>query len=189
MRRFISLLVLTAYVTAASAATTGRGGIFFGRKDLDDTDWGELDSQAAWGINLDVKDISWPVWATAAYISSRDEITVVTSLSPYATKDIEGKTSELQLGLKKDFVPVPRLRLSVATGPTYARASLDRSAAPFDRDSDSTVGVWAGAEAFLFIGVFVVGGSYQYSHAKVDLLGRSVDAGGKSLALSLGFGW
>lgn len=189
MKKWFLLLTIVTYATTASAATTGRGGVFFGTKSLDHGDWGDLDNQGMWGINLDVKDTSWPVWATAAYISSRDEDTIVTSVAPFATRSIEGKTSEIRVGVKKDFIPARRVLFSVAGGPASIRASLDRPVAPFDRDTDSSLGFWAGADVFVFLGFIVVGASYQYSKADVDLLGQSVDAGGKNLAFTLGFGW
>lgn len=172
----------------ASAETTGRGGLYFGKKSLS-SDWGSFDSQGAWGIDLDMKDTSWPVWVTAGYVSSSDSERVVTSNSPYTTKDAEGKTSEIHLGAKKDFFPIEKVRVSIAGGPAYIRASLDGSVSPFSSSTDSSVGVWAGADGFIFLGHLVLGVTYQYSHANVNLLGRSMDAGGKNLSFSIGFGW
>lgn len=189
MRHAFSFLVLLSFATVANAATTGRGGFFFGEKTLDKNDWGELDSQSAWGINLDVKDTAWPIWMTTGYISSRDEKTIITSLSPFATEELEGKTTEIHVGIKKDFSPIPIMRLSVGGGPAYMRASLDSSVAPFTSDSDSAAGIWAGADVVFFLRYIALGAGYQYSHANVDLFGRSVDAGGTNLSFSIGFGW
>lgn len=189
MRSLFCFLFLTSMVAAAGATTTGRGGLFFGTKSLDENDWGALDSQSAWGIQLDMKDTSWPVWITSGYISSRDKYSVITSLTPFASTDVEGKTSEYHLGVKKDFSPFPIMRLSLAGGPAYIRASLDNSAAPFTNDSDAAAGVWAGADVVFFLRYVALGVAYQYSRADVDLFGRSVDAGGTNLSFSVGFGW
>jgi hypothetical protein len=180
------MLVWTA---TASAATTGRGGLFFGSKSLDHGDWGELDSQSAFGVNLDVKDTAWPVWISAGYLSSREEETVITSASPLQTRDIEGKTAEYRLGVKKDFNPFKILRISGAGGPAYITASIDNAQAPFNRDSDGAVGYWLGAEAIFYLGFVSVGVGYNYSDADVKLLGSSVNAGGSNLAFAVGFGW
>lgn len=185
----IIFLLAAGSIAGASAETTGRGGLFFGQKSMDHGDWGDLDSHAAWGVNLDVKDKSWPVWITSAFISSHDEEKVVTSVSPFATTDIEAETTEVRLGIKKDFWPLQRVRLSLGAGPAYMRGQLQRSVAPYDKDSDSTVGGWAGADLIFNLNVIALGVSYQYSRGDVDLLGRSRNAGGSSLAFSLGFGW
>ena len=189
MRRVIFWLILLGWVTTASAATTGRGGIFFGQKTLDHADWGDLDAQSAWGIHLDVKDESWPVWATLGYFSSRDEETLITSVSPFSTAQIEGATTEIQVGLKKDFSPLQRVRLSLAGGPAHIRASLSNSVSPFNRDSDSALGYWAGAEAIFFLPYMSLGIAYKFSQADMQLLGRSVNAGGSNVSFSVGFGW
>lgn len=189
MRHLWFFLFLFFASSMVYAETTGRGGLFFGEKSLDSKDWGALDSQSAWGINLDVKDTSWPVWITTGYISSRDKITAITSLSPFATEEIEGKTSEIRIGVKKDFSPIPIMRLSVAGGPAYMRASLDNSVAPLANDTDSAVGGWFGADIIFFFHYIAVGAGYSYSHANVDLFDQSVDAGGKNLSFTFGFGW
>lgn len=188
MRLFLLSLVLIVFSGMASATTTGRGGLYFGKKALKHSDWGRLDSQAAWGIDLDVKDTSWPVWATVGYVSSRDEDTLIT-YAPFTTAEISGKTSEIQLGVKKDFFPIHKVRLSVAGGPAHIRASMDSSLPPHNSDSDSAVGFWLGADAFVFVGPLILGTSYKHSQATVDLFGNSVDAGGRNLAFSIGLGW
>jgi hypothetical protein len=189
MRRFYAFLILVSLSAGASAGTTGRGGVFFGSKSLNHSDWGSLDSQGAWGINLDVKGDTWPIWVTSGYIHSQDDQTIITSASPLATTEISGETTELRLGIKKDFAPINRVRFSVAGGPAYLRAKLDSGTAPFNSDDDSTVGAWAGADLVFNLQYVLLGVSYQYSHGNVDLFGSSIDAGGSNLAFMLGFGW
>jgi hypothetical protein len=189
MKKILGLLFLASMTTSLFADTTGRGGIFFGKKSLNHSDWGDLDSQPAWGINLDVKNTNWPVWMTAGYVSSRDEINVIASASPLSIINVEGKTSEIQLGAKKDFAPAPQVRLSLAAGPSFVHASLGSTTSPFRTESDSSVGFWTGAEAIFFLRYLTLGASYSFSQADVDLFGRSVDAGGQNLAFTVGFGW
>jgi hypothetical protein len=173
----------------AQAATTGRGGLYFGTKSLNNSDWGPLDSQAAWGVNLDVKDEAWPVWIAAGYMTSRDRETLITSLSPYVSTEIEGKTTEVRLGLKKDFLPLSRVLLSLSGGPAYMSGELESSVAPFNSDADSTVGAWAGADIIFNLRFVSLGVSYLYSSGTIKLFGNSVEVGGSNLAFSIGFGW
>jgi hypothetical protein len=126
---------------------------------------------------------------TAGYVSSRDEINVIASASPLSIINVEGKTSEIQLGAKKDFAPAPQVRLSLAAGPSFVHASLGSTTSPFRTESDSSVGFWTGAEAIFFLRYLTLGASYSFSQADVDLFGRSVDAGGQNLAFTVGFGW
>jgi hypothetical protein len=189
MRHLFLFSLLMSWVIVASAETTGRGGLYFGSKSLNHSDWGNLDSQGAWGINLDVKDTTWPLWITGSYLYSSDEETVITSASPLTTHDIEGKTSEIHLGVKKDFYPVKIARVSIAGGPAYINASLDNATPPHNNDSDGTIGYWAGAETLIHIGYIGLGLSYNYSQANVTLFNQSVEAGGSNLAFSFGFGW
>ncbi len=189
MRKIFIFLFVMSWVVVASAETTGRGGLYFGSKSLNHSDWGDLDSQSAWGLNLDVKDTAWPVWISAGYLSSREEETIITSLTPFATQKIEGKTSEMHLGVKKDFFPIKKARLSVGGGPAYVRASLDSPLAPYNNDSDANIGYWLGAETIISFGFVALGVSYNYSQADVTLFNQSVDAGGSNLAFSVGFGW
>lgn len=171
------------------AATTGRGGLYFGTKSLKSNDWGNLDSQPAWGIDFDVKNKKWPVWVTTSFINSHDSFPVVTSISPFTTTDIEGETTELQLGIKKDFAPLPRLRISLAGGPTYVRASLQNSVSPYNKETDSAGGIWGGVDMIVSFNFITLGATYKISQANVNLLGQTVDAGGKNLAFLIGFGW
>lgn len=176
-------------VAVASAGTMGRGGLFFGTKSLDSRDWGNLDSQSAWGINLDVKGETWPVWVSSTFLMSEEKEIAITSISPLATKNIEGKTTEFRLGLKKDFLPFEKLRLSAAGGPAYIDASLDNVASPFNSDSGAALGYWLGAEAIIYLGHLALGAGYNYSEANVTLLNRSVNAGGSNFMFTFGFGW
>lgn len=183
------LVLIFGVVAAAPAATRGQGRLLFGAKSLDHADWGDLDQQGEIAFELDVKGETWPFWVTGGYFNSRDDATVITSVSPFTTREVEGKTTEAHLGVKKDFDPFKFLRLSFAGGPAYISGKLGDVAAPFETDSDSTVGYWGAADAVFFLGPLGLGVSYRFSQGDVDLLGKSRDAGGHHVVFALGVGW
>lgn len=185
----LALIIPVGLTSPSWAELRGRAQLLAGTKTLDNQDWGELDSQDEWGLELDLKQHTWPVWVNAGFLQSRDKISVVQSASPLILKDVEGKTTEFHLGVKKDFYPIQRLRLSVSGGPTLIDAQLGQLTTPFQTDSDRGIGYWGTADILIFIGQLGLGLSYRFSQADVDLLERTRDAGGRHWVFSAGVAW
>lgn len=186
---FLTVVFLMGFTASAFTATRGQGRLLFGEKSLDSDDWGPLDSQGEIAFELDVKEEAWPVWVTGGFFSSRDKVTVITSITPFQTREVEGKTTEFHLGVKKDFDPFKFLRLSFSGGPAFVTAKLGDVAAPYETDSGSAAGYWGAADALIFAGPIGLGVSYRFSRADIELLNRDRNAGGHHVVFSLGLGW
>lgn len=186
----IFVLGLIFFSTAAGyCETAGQARFLMGTKNLDGGDWGNLDSQPEYGLEVDVKPGDWPIWLTAGYLTSQDEATVVTSLSPLATRDIEGKTQEYRVGIKKDFPVLSFLTLAGSGGPAVIRAEMDNPNGLGGSDSGSDLGFWATGDVIFIIGQVGLGFSYRYSNADVDLFGQNRNVGGHHGMFSVGFSW
>jgi hypothetical protein len=187
------LLITAVFVSMlfqhSHAEWNGRLELILGSKSLDAADWGIVKDQREFGLQLDMKKQTWPVWLTAGFLKSQDKATIVLLGPPDTTRQIEGGTTEIHGGIKKDFHPSHSMRLSLSGGPAWVRAHLDQSSAPFSRDKGTGLGYWATADVLVFFNTVGVGFSYRISKADIDLHGRNRDAGGRHLVFSAGLAW
>ncbi len=180
---FLAMPVTSAYAQNSSA-WTGNVNIFAGYKNLDEDDWDPLDKQTELGIGVDFKQDGWPVSATVGYLRSSDDDSEMGI-------DIEGKTSELYLGVRKIWDTSPQLRPFVGGGLALVSAEMEAAALGIKvSDDDSGIGFWLSGGAYLTVsGSFNIGAELRYSKASVTLFNTDVEAGGVHYGLLLGYHW
>jgi hypothetical protein len=130
---------------------------------------------------MDMAGVSWPIHATfGAYHSAGHD-----DQGPF---DIDARTTELALGVKKIFGLTDTLSVFLGGGPALVFGSMDISGfGPTpppgfnnDRhDSDAGAGIWASTGLLIHPGRSLnLGLQARWSTAKVNLFGEDRDAGG-----------
>ena len=181
------LLVVSTVLTLAAPARTLAGGwtgdanFIFGQKALDESDWPPVENQDLFGVEVSWGGRNWPIQiATDLFGSYKED----------SEAGITGKTSEFGVGIRKIWGHGhvhPYLGGGAAF--VYGAAELDFSGI-IVKDSDTSIGAWAGGGVFWRLGSrFNLGLAARYSQAKVTLFDSDLEAGGYGGGLILGWGW
>jgi hypothetical protein len=190
-----SLLLLPAHASA------GPGYINFllGQKLFKADDWDPIDKQTLLGVEGVYGPTKWPVHIdTYLARSSKSKEALSYGGIPY---HIEATTRELGVGVNKTWTR-KKLYPYLGAGLLYAKVDVTVMQSGFSgSDGDNGFGGWGSAGAFYRIGsAFNLGGAARYSAANVDFnsftgatginfQGGSVQAGGFSFGVLLGWGW
>ncbi|MEW6381475.1 MAG: hypothetical protein AB1611_17995 [bacterium] len=182
------------------SSMSGNINILFGQKLLDDNDWEPVENQFEFGIEADIKELSWPVSITMSYAHSSDDDTVYYyDYDPYwrSSGDIEGKTSELNIGVKKIWDQPSGIHPFLAGGLSIIDAEREREFWETrnhvvvrwkSSDSDSGLGIWFGGGIYWTLNqIFNLGVELKYSHAEVTLFNEDCEAGGLHYGILLGY--
>ena len=183
------ILVATALLLALPIVQagdwTGNVGGSIGSKQLDDKDWGSLDSQGSFGFMLDIKKKAWPVSITYDLILSGD-------VNEKGSVKDEAYSAENQFGIRKTFeLEDSKVRPYFGGGVTFVSAGIkNKTATTSVKDDDEGIGAWAGAG--LYVGVtesFDIGFDVRYSEAEVTLFDENLEAGGMHYAATASYHW
>ena len=196
----ITFLVIACFLfsipnLAICDESTGNVNLFWGTKQLDEDDCAPTDEHDELGILVDYKEKSWPVSIAISYLSSSDEQTA--DYDYYyngvgiGTADLERKTTELSLGIRKIWDGSPSLRPYIGCGIALISAEFEASALGTSvSDDDTATGFWiAGGIYFTISESFNVGFEYRLSQAEVTLFDVEAEAGGTHTGLLFGFHW
>ena len=190
--RNILLGGLLAATAVASAFAGGNVNFVAGARGLDQDLWGELDQQDAFGVTVDYTAPTWPVRLEGAIFFSSGTTDVVEPIFS-TTSEVEGRVSELAVGLNKTWDKRGRTRPFVGGGLAWVVAEQEvRSTFLGDTHEDSDA-----------LGVYVHGGilwrvtstlnlgvdARLMGTTDVGLLGVSGDAGYGQVGILLGVGW
>jgi hypothetical protein len=166
----------------------GHVNFLIGYKGME-SGWSPSDDQLMLGVDVDVQPPRWPVsLVLQVMVSYADNIPDST---PYWADFTS--TFELNLGLRKVFTRNPTFQPFIGGGLSVITAGLTRDLGWWWYDTvedDTGVGWWAGGGLYvnlnpqLHIGVLA-----QYSWAKVEIVGRDLNAGGVTCALVVGGRW
>lgn len=185
----IILFVLVCYaVPVWAGGWTGDVNLFFGKKYLDDDDWGDLDEQNEFGITFDLAKGRWPIHIAVDVLGSKESMTV-TDL------ELEGKTSELCLGVRKIFTidGSAIFRPYLGGGLAFVHSEMEAVQIPYyskRSEEDDAVGLWLNAGAYFTLSRhFNIGLDLRYTKAETTLFGNDVEAGGTHAGLLLGYHW
>jgi hypothetical protein len=197
MSRYGWLVVVVTAVAVALAPSTaiagnGEGSVhfFLGGKSLDSDDWGDLDNQSAFGVEMSWGNTDWPVSiATDLFVSG----TVDDRPTDF---DLIGVTSEIDIGVRK-FFEIGRTRPYVGGGIAFGGGAVIFSCLdnfPFDCDDEDDqgngVGAWLNGGVVWRLGKkFDIGFSLRWSTVDAGIFARDRDAGGFQYGLVLGWGW
>lgn len=147
-------------------------------------DWDTVDSQIEYGILLDFGQKTWPVNMAVDILHSTDE----GIYDPITT--IEGKTLELDLGIRKIWAP-KIFRPFVGGGVAFITGKYDfySESGNTISDDDSALGIWINGGLYLTLRRFNIGIDLRWSKANVRLYNERVDAGGLHYGLIAGIYW
>lgn len=162
---------------------TGNVNVFLGQKQLDDDDWGRLDDQDELGLLFDFAQKSWPINIAIDLLGSRES-------ASYAGYDVDGKTTEFCVGVRKIFIldQSAIFKPYVGGGLAFIGAELEDEFG--HSEDDNGAGIWLNAGGYFTLSQhFNIGLDLRYSKAEVTLSGEEVEAGGTHIGLILGYHW
>ncbi len=189
MSKFILItatLLILSIINPKTSFAAGNINLFWGDKELKTSDWAPVEDQGELGLQLDFKSADWPVSIAIDSLTSYTEETI-------AFFDIEGETTEFNIGIKKLFNANPPITPFIGGGISFIDASLKVTDTLFGGSatvSGSGTGYWVTAGAFATIGdSFNVGLELKISTATVDILGLDAEGGGSHFGLLFGYHW
>lgn len=188
--RIVLFVICSAAVMMFAAGTAfsqegawkGNVNFFLGGKTLDSDDWGSLDNQGEYGIEMDLRKTTWPVSVALDILASADEDDDTPGLKN------EALTSEIDLGIRKIWDNRKYFRSSIGGGVGAISAEVKQTTA-FGKsdDNDTGVGFWvSGSLYWTFWNVMNLGVEARYSSANVELWGVDAKAGGDHYGIILG---
>jgi hypothetical protein len=172
------LILVTSLCVPGLAIADSRGDVnfIFGTKLLDDGEWGSLDEQDAYGVEVSWGDESWPFLIATDYLVSNDEQGI-----------FEGTTTELDVGVRKIWEK-GRVRPYIGGGIAFINGEIEISGS--GSDDDSAIGGWIGGGVLWRLGPrFNLGFSARVSRAEPELFGIDAESGGEFVGVALGWSW
>lgn len=180
--RFIGLAaMLCIAATSFGLAGTGHANFFLGTKFLNEDDWSPLERQGEIGAEISFGKDDWPVLIAIDLLGSGKKD---------SDADVEGSTSELDVGVRKIWQP-GSVRPYIGGGIALVNGEIkvDAFGATLS-DDDNGVGGWVGGGVFWRLkSRFNIGIAARYSRARVNVFGTDIEAGGAHLGMLLGWGW
>jgi opacity protein-like surface antigen len=167
---------------------TGNVNFFLGGKVLDEDDWAPLDEQPEFGILIDFKQHHWPVSIAIDLLHSRDDHGQFVGNN---FLNVEGNTTELNLGVRKIWDHFPRVRPYIGGGLAIINAEVEASVSGAKVSVDDTgAGFWINGGVYWTLGKsFNIGIDLRYSKAEVTFFNVDIEAGGVHTGLLLGIHW
>lgn len=183
------ILSLSSYLFA-EPTYSGNVNLFLGAKALDTDFWGPLDEQAQVGFIIDWKKSDWPLSiAIDLLASSENQLYYDRALNTFF--DVEGSTTELNVGIRKIWDDHPTARPYVGGGIAFIHAmvSLNDGAIKISDDNSGT-GFWINFGVYWTLAdSFNIGFDFRYSQARAELFGFTGDIGGGHAGFLLGYSW
>lgn len=174
-------LLLVSNQLAMAENWTGHAGLLLGEKQLDKQDWQPHETQGSVGLLIDLRPQSSPVALAVDMFGSGDEEQVDGGKQ-------ESASAELHLGARY-YLPESS-RFTPYAGAGLALVSVEQKLAQKEREEDGGLGWWAGVGVRYRITEHVdLGADLRYSRANVTLDGDELQAGGRNLALGVGYHW
>lgn len=184
MKNIISAVFLALVFTSSHASgSSGNINFFIGTKSLEKSDWEPVDEHAELGVLVDFKAPDWPVsFAIDFLVSGAKESQL--------GLDIEGRTSEIDIGVRKIFDD-HNSSVRPYIGGGLALISAEIEATNFSiSDDDRSLGIWLNGGVYWTLNQsFNIGIDLRYSKAEVTLFNVDGEAGGTHIGLMLGYHW
>ena len=188
MTRSALLVAILALPLAGVPASAGNVKLFFGGKTLNSGDWSPVQRQGEGGVEIDLFE-HWPVALAIDFMRSRGD--KLMDVPAKGLTDVNGNTSELDLGVRKPFRPGQKSRPFIEGGLALVRAEYStRDSLGKVSDSSGSTGLWLGGGVYWTLGTaFDLGFELRLSAARASLFGKTVDAGGRHFGMVLGYHW
>ena len=188
MKKIVFLVIACFWLSVPGLAVsgsspgdwTGNFNLFLGAKALDKYEWEPTEEQDEYGVEVDFKQVGWPVSIAIDLLSGSGE-------GIYLGDKFESKTSEFNVGVRKIWDIFPRVRPFIGGGISFITGEFIGLGIS---DDDSAAGIWIGGGVYWTLGGhFNIGLEGKYSTADVTLFGINADAGGGHFGMLLGFHW
>jgi Outer membrane protein beta-barrel domain len=164
----------------------GNINVFLGQKNLDDNDWSPVEDQGEFGLMFDFKEKDWPVSIAIDLLASYSE-------KDKLGKEVTGTTSELDIGVRKIFIPEnSNMRPYIGGGLAFVSAQYETDLGSYlkSTDDDTGLGVWINVGIYWVLAERInLGMDLRYTKAELSLYGEDVEAGGTHFGLLLGYNW
>lgn len=186
----IALIFVVFFVCPNVSAEewTGNVNVLLGQKSLEEDDWKPLEKQLEFAVEGDFKEKSWPVSITIGIVGTADKETI--TLYSYDI-EMEGTTSEINLGIKKIFDNSGIIRPFIGGGLSLISAEIKATAEGVSVSTDDTgTGFWlSGGVYWTFDNHFNLGAEVKYSRAEGTFGDVDADMGGTHLGALIGYHW
>jgi hypothetical protein len=152
-----------------------------------------VDEHDEGGILIDFKPKNWPISIAIDILFSSEEEDVSVAVLNFGTfnAELEGKTTEFNLGVRKIWDNPSVVRPFIGGGIAFITAEIEGKAFGVSvSDSDTGVGVWFdGGVYFTLFEHFNLGVDVRWSAAEVNLFEVDGEAGGWHVGGLIGFHW
>ena len=195
LQSFLGLALICAVVAvhgvpapaSAQESLTGNVNLFLGGKALDEDDWAPVEDQGEAAIEFDFRPRPWPINMVLGIRKSSDDGTAFDPI--FGSADVEGETSEFNLGIRKIWEELPYIRPFIGGGLALVDAEYKASFSfGSASDSDSALGLWLGGGVYWTVADHLnLGVDLRFSGADVTLFGVDGKAGGRHLGVLLGY--
>jgi hypothetical protein len=175
-------ILVTFLCVPGLAIADNRGDVnfIFGTKLLDDGEWGSLDEQDAFGVEVSWGQDSWPFLIAIDLLTSNDDQNILGA-------KWEGTTREIDVGVRKIWEK-GRVRPYIGGGFAFISGEVERTGV--GSDDDSAFGGWIGGGVLWRFGSrFNLGFSVRVSRAEPEIAGVDFESGGEFAGLALGWSW
>jgi len=179
---FISIITIAGSEISALGQSdwTGNVNFFLGAKALDEDEWEPVEEQTEFGVEIDFRQQNWPVSIAIDILGAADDNT-------FAGFDVESKTSELNIGVRKIWDKSPIVRPFIGGGVSFITGEFEAFGVSED---DSAIGFWLGGGVYWTLSEhFNLGMELKVSSAEVTLFGVDANAGGGHFGLLIGYHW
>jgi len=180
-----------------AGAWTGNVNLFIGAKLLDGDYWRPVEDQFTLGVGLDFRPPNCPISLVLDWSYSwAEESESVVIYDPWLgvwmiDVDIEGRTMEIDPGIRYIYEGLPYIRPFIGAGLALVWAEFEGSTLGITLSEDDWgIGFWAGGGAYVTLAEHLnLGFQVKYSYAKVELFDLKGKAGGWHLGGLIGYHW
>ncbi len=160
---------------------TGNVNFFLGAKALED-EWEPAEDQVEFGVEIDFRQQSWPV-------SIAIDLLVAAGEDDFLGINVESRTSELNIGVRKIWDKSPQVRPFIGGGISFISGEFEWKTIGISED-DSAMGFWLGGGVYWALSEhFNLGLELKSSYAEINLFGLDGNAGGGHFGLLIGYHW
>jgi hypothetical protein len=170
----MAVLLMVTTTLANTDELSGHISGYIGLKNMNSSDWPDLDTHFAMGVIFDIKKDSWPIRIALDIFDTGDK-------HEHDGMEDLGHTTEFQLGVRKIFMNKDsNIQPYFGGGAAFMYAEQEFEVNnTITKQDDRDVGVWLGAGMYYEINPrLVLGLDVRYSYGEVTLFDKERKAGG-----------
>ena len=189
----LSLLFIPNLGICGSNGWTGNLNGFIGYKNQKDSFFEEaqVDDHVEIGLLLDFKPSNWPVSIAIDGFRSVSGETPFMIVATLGLAQVESRSEEIDIGIRKIWDTSPRLRPYVGGGIAFIDSEIRGTLFGTSYSAEDTgTGVWIDAGFYWTLAKHInIGFDLRYSYAEVTLEDEDANAGGFHAGVIFGFHW